>query len=751
MPRGNITGRHIQGISTPPAPTPTPTVAGTSADASLSTGRPPVARSTELEGLARLSVSESPAAASVSIQPQRGPVPLCVKFAQALQTPQAKAVQRAQNYGLVWRKLANTGQADTDQQLDLARHGVQSADAGLDALGWLAKQSLITNAHEVRGELLVHLAEAAMAGVKAYHQVVNTDMEDSSEAESDEPDESDESLAFSDAVMFAERMSADKQLKQDWADSPMQELRNYRSVLDNIIDCSKPKPAGRPTETQAMLKDYVPAVTSSQARCRSAMQTLNAMNIMSGALRLIPLIARAALPDLDDRVRDLLDAMNHRHDEVQAAMSALDAQAFWYPGAQDVARPEPLPARVLAGHKALIREHSDRLDRVGERLCVDAAARIEKNDATALWQTMMDVAHVTTAYGACLREQCQSVRGGQPAPAATSGTSMEAPVSKPEASSPVPAPASGAPDRTRSKRGKPPAQPVHAAPAPVLSQPDSRTAEQKAADDLLKRCQVDLETAAWFHGDLVAVACAFGKDTSHIERLMNDPKRDAVVVATSARSQARDWFGTREHLEQAQGRLSADDPRHQRLTDRIRALDLIGRYVDVWEADVAKCALHPKAKYLERLLDLGEIDRIDAPNQLRSSRNKRIRDRVFEIRIQPRRLSSRDADADPGGDAGKRDERYRAWPLFVHLHTSRQVGAGELHKLKFRDVDAAHLKSDAQKNLGPNWERAMHELGYADAKVERSEVSFTLLSRLLAFARRDEGSAGAASSAAEAR
>ncbi|XHO07547.1 hypothetical protein ACEQUB_p00794 (plasmid) [Ralstonia syzygii] len=79
------------------------------------------------------------------------PRALCVKVAQALQTPQAKAVQRAQNYGLVWRKLANTGQADTDQQLDLARNGVQSADAGLDALGWLAKQSLIANAHEVRG------------------------------------------------------------------------------------------------------------------------------------------------------------------------------------------------------------------------------------------------------------------------------------------------------------------------------------------------------------------------------------------------------------------------------------------------------------------------------------------------------------------------------------------------------------------------------------------------------------------------
>ncbi len=87
----------------------------------------------------------------------------------------------------------------------------------------------------------------------------------------------------------------------------------------------------------------------------------------------------------------------------------------------------------------------------------------------------------------------------------------------------------------------------------------------------------------------------------------------------------------------------------------------------------------------------------------------------------------------------------------MHLHTSRQVGADELHKLEPREINAVHLKSDAQKNLGADWERAMHKLGYLDAKVERSEVSFTLLSRLLVATHRGEGSASTASSVARAR
>ncbi len=747
MPRGKITGRHIQGSSAPPAPA--PAITGAGGHASSSTGRPPVACSTELEGLARLSVSESPAAAPISIRPQPGPVPLRVKSAQTLLTPAAQEVQRAQNRGLVWRRLVDSGRADTDQLMDLARSGVQSADAGLRALEWLAARSLIANGHEVRGVLLIHLAEAAMAGVEAYHQIATQDEEDGSEDDSEV--ELDASLAFSDAVAFAERLNADVELKRDWVDGPMRELKNYRTVLDGIIDCSKP--AGRPTETQAMLKDHVPAVTASQARCRSAMQSLNALSIMAGALRLIPLIAQAGLPDLGARVRDLLDAMGYRHDKVQAAMSALDAQVFWHPDAKDVARPDPLCAHVLAGYKALIRDHSDRLERVGERLCLDAAARIEMNDATELGQTMMDVAHAISAYGACMREQCESVRGVRAAPAAASRARVGASASQLDVASPVSAPAGGgAVDRTRRKQDKRPAEPVRTVPAPVPGPPDARTAEQKAADDLLKRYPVDLETAARFHGDLVAVGCASGKDTSDIERLMNDPKRDAVVVAASARGHARDWFGTRERLENAQARLCADDPRHERLTDRIRALDVIERYVDVWESDVAKRALHPRAKYLERLLDLDEIDRIDVPIRMRPGRNKRKKpDHVFEICIQPKRLSSRDEDTDQGGDRARRDERDRAWPLFVHLHTSRQVGADELHKLEPREINAVHLKSDAQKNLGADWERAMHKLGYLDAKVERSEVSFTLLSRLLVATHRGEGSASAASSVARAR
>lgn len=176
---------------------------------------------------------------------------------------------------------------------------------------------------------------------------------------------------------------------------------------------------------------------------------------------------------------------------------------------------------------------------------------------------------------------------------------------------------------------------------------------------------------------------------------------------------------------------------------------MIGQYVNVWEADAAKRALLPKTKHLERLLEMNEIERIDMPVRLRPRQDRRSRDRVFEIRIQPKPLSNRDKGDEPanGTNARQDDDRYRAWPLFVHLHTSRPVGADELHRLNYRDFDAVHLKLDWQKNLGQGWERMMRALGYADAKVERAKVGRELLGQLFDLA----GCGGASASAAAGR
>lgn len=167
--------------------------------------------------------------------------------------------------------------------------------------------------------------------------------------------------------------------------------------------------------------------------------------------------------------------------------------------------------------------------------------------------------------------------------------------------------------------------------------------------------------------------------------------------------------------------------------------------MDTWEADAAKCALIPKAKHLERLLEMGEIERVSAPEQLRSSGDKRNRDRVFEILIQPKRFSNAGEDVDePGARSqgqGNNRVRVRPLPLVLHLHTSRPVHAGELHRLPFRDFSAAHLKLAAQKNQGRNWEEMMHMLGYRDAKVERAEIGAKLLRQVFELAGRD-GAAG---------
>ncbi|WP_240435193.1 hypothetical protein [Ralstonia solanacearum] len=372
---------------------------------------------------------------------------------------------------------------------------------------------------------------------------------------------------------------------------------------------------------------------------------------------------------------------------------------------------------------------------------MDAAARIEMNDATDLWKAMLDVAQVIADYRANLDALCESVRGADFEPA-TPSSREDGPgsASEPQPAATMPVPAATTEDRHPVGHGKQlVAAPALAAPAPVPRPPDSRTPAQREADDLLRRCQVDAATVSQFRGDVVAIADAFGKDASDLERLMNDRERSAAVTATAMRTSVEDWFGKRERLEKAQRGLSAEDPRIGLLTDRLRALDMIGRYVDVWEADASKRALVPKAKHLERLLEMNEVEQVDAPVRLRSGRDKRNRDRVFEIRIQPKPLSDRDQDK----DEGKADDRDRARPMFVHLHTSRRIGADALHTLDYRDFDAVHLKLDAQKNLGRNWEEVMRALGYPDMKVERSKVGSELLSRLFALAGRGAASASA--------
>ncbi|MBB6584918.1 type III effector protein (hlk2) [Ralstonia solanacearum] len=736
---GKITERHIQA---PADPVVSPADPDTGADGSPQVGRPPAVRSAELTGLARPSVSASPdSMAAVTLR--RAELPLRTLSPETLRTPQGQMLDKALKYGALWQTLINDASVDTEKQLKLARGGAERAKAGVEALAQLPDHCRPTNTGELLGKLLNHLAESAMAGIKAYHRILNEEWN----ARADALGIRSESATASSVYNGLREILREGPLKE-----AMRELKDYRANLDLFVDNCKPAPGGRADPLPARLEPALPAVLSGKVRCRSALQSLDAIGIVLCIHSLGRIALVMKLPDLTERVTALGDAVKYRRDEVATAISALDASAMWYPGAEG-APPERLTRQQVAEYKALVRAFRDRIDRVGTLLCMDAAAGIETADTADLWKALLDVAAVMARYRACLDELCASVRGGDLRPAVTPGTSGQALVSQPEALSPAPDPAGSADtvdaadtadwteDSTLSEPGRSFAAEPLAAPAnaPASRPPDMRTAAQKHADDLLRQCQVDPQTVARFRGDVIAIAEALGKDTGNIERLMNDRKMSASVVATSIRQEVDGWFETRERLEQARRGVAEDDPRAGHLADRLLALDRIGRYVDTWEADAAKCALLPKAKHLERLLEMGEIERVSTPEQLRPSRNLRNRDRVFEILIQPKRLSDPGEDADEAGDRsqGRDDDRLRPWPLVLHLHTSRSVRAGELHKLQYRDFAAVHLKVAAQKNLGRNWEEMMHTLGYRDAKVERAEIGAKLLRQVFELAGRD--------------
>ncbi|AMP39338.1 type III secretion system effector XopP [Ralstonia solanacearum] len=721
MAGGKVTERSIQGPADPVASP--PPGAGTSADAGQRAGRQPLGRPAELEGLSTRPASASAAGPVAALPLRRAVLPLLPLAAETLQTEPAKQVDWALKYGATWRTLVHDGRAGTEQRLNLARTGVKHAEAGLRALALLSEQGCLTNDDALRGELFNHRAEAAMAGIQAYHRMLNEEWDAHAQGRG----------VHSDASAPAACDGIRELLTRGQFQGANLELKRYRAVLDTFVEHCKP--GGAPQPLQARLESNLPAVMAGRARCRSAMQSVNVLRIASCAYSLSRLALAMGLLDLTARVGALLEALRHRRDEVAVAVHTLDALAMWHPGAEGEAPPDRPTRPQLAACKGLVRAFRDRLDRIGTHLCMDAAARIEMNDATDLWKAMLDVAQVIADYRANLDALCESVRGADFEPA-TPSSREDGPGSASE-----PQPAATIEDRHPIGHGKPPvARPALAAPAPVPRPPDSRTPAQREADDLLRRCQVDAATVSQFRGDVVAIADAFGKDASDLERLMNDREHSAAVTATFMRTSVENWFGKRERLEKAQRGLSAEDPRIGLLTDRLRALDMIGRYVDVWEADASKRALVPKAKHLERLLEMNEVEQVDAPVRLGSGRDKRNRDRVFEIRIQPKPLSDRDQDK----DEGKADDRDRARPMFVHLHTSRRIGADALHTLDYRDFDAVHLKLDAQKNLGRNWEEVMRALGYPDMKVERSKVGSELLSRLFALAGRGAASTSAA-------
>ncbi|AMP72797.1 type III secretion system effector XopP [Ralstonia solanacearum] len=498
------------------------------------------------------------------------------------------------------------------------------------------------------------------------------------------------------------------------------EFAGYRDALDDIM--RRTQSPGMRTAPRIQLNVSLSDLIYDKLRCCKGMQTLNGILAAASANRLAALSKQVQLPELAARADELREAW-HDHDEaMEAAVDALVGHGAENQPAQR------LTQQALAGHQAAIEAYADGLDRVGLNLCLDAADGVEMEDADGVWRSMIDVVHALAAYKASLLELSETASHIKCKP----GPMPEAPRPAPLPSVPTPAarPArsSGGAKLKNRKHGKRSGEPSVSAPPPAPV--DGRTQAQKQADTLLETCPVNRGTVAQFGGDIVKIARQFGRDTSLIERELNDPKRDAVNAIDFVRGSAGNWFGERERVHNVKESLHPGDPRIEQLAERLGALALIEQRMKRLETDMLKRDMHPRSNHLTRLLEAGQIQCVEAPGRLPPEEGDDKVGTLFEIGIQFKPLSN----------------QRKVAPWFVHVHTDQPVTAQALPTMAFKAFTAVHLKTAKERNRGPRWEAVMRALGYTDAKVHRAAIGPKLLSTLFVQAQKQPAASGAQAS-----
>jgi hypothetical protein len=226
--------------------------------------------------------------------------------------------------------------------------------------------------------------------------------------------------------------------------------------------------------------------------------------------------------------------------------------------------------------------------------------------------------------------------------------------------------------------------------------------------------------------DAATVASALGQNVSTVQQLRRQqvcPKYIAHVVRRSVPQ----WFGDAEQLRAARGELKslpaaelATDGLAEQLAtieERIAALDALSERVTADEVDEIKQYALPKGEHLERLLDLQQIDRVNAPIMLPSKGDTDTQGTLFEIKIQPAPL--RDGSAAPA--------------LYLHLHTQALAAPDALVSLSQNEFAKVHVKTEEQKHIGAKWEQMQRSLG-RDDKVHRGNVGTGVVDRLMRMA-----------------
>lgn len=692
------------------APAPTGAAEGASPPASAH----PASQSAQFAALAPRASSSRP-----PVEPRGGPprnAMLPRSSTTSATADPGDVLNRALDRGRAWKQMlvAEHGdEADVDprrrlspeQKVKVARTVMESAREGLRALSALRIQSRVRAVDAVEHEnvLWMMLSAAAASGFAGREAMLDARWQQDLGLQADP--------AVSAVLRVAWR--GEKQDLGEWV-GILNELSLYRAAMDDMVQRTRAPEA--PRKLREKLKSSLPVAVSQQSLCASATQSVRGVLIAIHSERLAQLAEERGLTDVASRVDELRDASRYRGDEVSAAFTALNEAVC--DAVLGAPRGGGVPPEALNRHKALLEEFVDQYDRVGLKLCLDVAASIEmddagieQNDAGEIWRAMLDTADVVAAYKACVLDLCETV----PSSSAPRNAMLTAPVG----ASPAPAASSRLKPKRR-KPGKRAAAPSDTAPAPPAAPVDLRTPAQRNADALLKRCPVDHATAKRLDADVIAVARTVGKDTSTAEKLLNDARYDAVQVVDYLTVSARDWFGESDRVRQVQASLSErdDDERIAQLTDRLDALKLLEQNIKTFEADALKQDPLPRAKHLSRLLSSEEIASVGAPVRLPSAGDTGESGTLFEIAIQPKRLS----------------DGQHAAPWFVHLHTSKPVASQTLSAMEFGAFTAVHLKTAKQKKLGRNWEEAMRAWGHTEAKVHRAAIGPALLQELFARA-----------------
>ena len=126
-----------------------------------------------------------------------------------------------------------------------------------------------------------------------------------------------------------------------------------------------------------------------------------------------------------------------------------------------------------------------------------------------------------------------------------------------------------------------------------------------------------------------------------------------------------------------------------------------------------KAYARPQASQLAELLQAGQISQVRKPTRLLSTPPGLL----FEVKIQPK------PDAD--------GTSYP--PVWLHLHARKSMSLNAVRKSDAQNFDAAHLKSDKEKNRGATWRAAERASGRYDAEIHRSPVGAQLLQDLIRY------------------